>query len=259
MSRKVKWLLAAFAVVTPLSIVASIYFYNPDPDKLNEAIRSIGFYPITPPTNLRAPGSICHVTPNGKYYTMLCEAQPGRLSSVMRTSPTNKQVSTELRKVQLGINTDIIQQVNSSADAKLIETIKLDLNDVEVLEVSLEDLATIADELLKRESCLRVVKKYLEDGEYVCQGQQVVKATTTYTVAVDNVGTGHLQKAAELIKLNIASDARVEGDKVVSGKNLYYGMKLAPRCMYLPDRASRRPPVTWWQRALNRFPMLEII
>jgi hypothetical protein len=259
MSLKSKWILGLFAVVTPFATVAGIYFYSPDPDKLNEAIRNIGFYPITPPTNLRAPGSIYHVSSNGKYYTMLCEVQLERLSSVTRTSPTNKQVSTELRKARLGVSAEIIQQVQSSTDAKLMETIKLDLDDVEVLEVSLEDLATIADELLKRETCLRVVRKYLEEGDYVCQGQQVVKATTTYTVAVDNSATGHLQKTAELIKFNLDSDARIEGDKIVSGRNLYYGMKLAPRCMYLPDHSSRRPPLTWWQRTLNHFPMLEFI
>src|SRR5437660_8458064 len=121
MSWKLKWVLGAFAAVTPLAVIAGVYFYSPDPDKLNEAIINIGFYPITPPTNLRAPGSIYHVTSNGKYYTMLCEIQPERLSSVMRTSPTNKQVSTELRKATPGIITKIIEQVNANADDRLMD------------------------------------------------------------------------------------------------------------------------------------------
>jgi hypothetical protein len=111
MATKLKWSLAFLAVIAPLSVLALVYFYKPDPDRLNEAIINIGFYPITPPTNLRAPGSIYHVSSDGKDYTMLCEVQPERLLSVMRNSPTNKQVSTELRKVRLGISAEIRQQI----------------------------------------------------------------------------------------------------------------------------------------------------
>jgi hypothetical protein len=242
MLSRLKWSLGSLIVITPFVAVAWVHFYSPDPDKLDEAIKSIGFYPITPPTNLRAPGSIYYVSADGQQYTMLCEVDPARLLSVMRTSPTNKQVSTELRKVQLGISAEIRRQLESTADAKLVEATKLELDDVEVLEVSLEDLAIIADELMHRGSCDSVVRKYLEEGDTVCQGQQVLKATTIYSVALDNTGEGELKRTAEVIKLNYASDATVEEGKIISGKNLYYGMKLTPRCMFLPGQSSKRPP-----------------
>ncbi len=256
---RLKWLVTLAVAVVPLAASATVYFYRPDPDRLNEAIQKIGFYPITPPTNLRAPGSIYHVSSDGKYYTMLCQVQPERLLSVTRTSPTNKQVSTELRKARLGISAEILQQVQSSSNAKLLEAIKLELDDVEVLEVSLEDLAIIADELLGRGTCDKVVRKYLEEGDYICQGQQVVKATTTYTVAVNNAAGGELTRVAEVIKLNYSSDVRVEGGRIVSGKNLYYGMKLAPRCLYLPGQSSKRPPLTRWERILNHFNVPDLL
>jgi hypothetical protein len=258
MLTKLKWGLGFLAVIAPLVVVAIALWYNPDPDRLNQAIVNIGFYPITPPTNLRAPGSIYQVSANGKQYTMLCEVKPERLLSVMRTSPTNKQVSTELRKVRLGMSAEIQQQAESTADAKLIEATKLELDDVEVLEVSLEDLAIIANELMSRDTCDGEVRKYLEAGEYVCQGQQVLKATTIYTVALDNVASGGLKRTAELIKFNYASDATLEEGKIIAGKNLYYGMKLTPRCMFLQGQSSKRPPFTSrWQRVLNYVPMLD--
>jgi hypothetical protein len=123
--------------------------------------------------------------------------------------------------------------------------------------VSLEQLAVIADELLKRDTCDHEVRKYLEVGDYVCQGQQVLKATTKYTVAFDDAATGLLERTAGLINLAYDADARVEGGQIVSGKNLYYGMKLAPRCLYLPGERSRRPPLSSWYRIANRFPALD--
>jgi hypothetical protein len=258
MPTKLTWGLGFLAIIAPSTIAAGIFFYNPDPDRLNEAIVNIGFYPITPPTNLRAPGSIYQVSADGKQYTMLCEVKPERLLPVMRTSPTNKQVSTELRKVRLGMSSAVQQQFESTADAKLIEATKLELDDVEVLEVSLEDLAIIATELMSRGTCGGEVQKYLEAGDYVCQGQQVLKATTIYTVTLDNVASGALKRTTELIKFNYASDATLEGGKIIAGKNLYYGMKLTPRCMYLPNQSSKRPPVTSrWQRVSNYVPILE--
>ena len=149
--------------------------HEPTPDKLNEAIMNIGFYPITPPNILRAPGSIYQVSSDGKYYTMLCDVDPKRLVDVTRTSPTNNRVSSELRKARLGVSADLLRNIKTKADAKLVETVNLQLEDVEVLEVSLEQLAIIADELLKRETCDHEVRKYLEVGDYVCQGQQVLK------------------------------------------------------------------------------------
>jgi hypothetical protein len=256
---KLKWGLSIFAIIAPLIVVLVIYSYNPNPDRLDEAITNIGFYPITPPTNLRAPGSIYHISSDGKSYTMLCAVQPERLLSVMRTSPTNKQVSTELRKVRLGLSSEIRQQIESTADAKLLEATNLELDDVEVLEVSLEDLAVIANELMGRETCDNVLRKYLEAGDSVCQGQQVLKATTMYSVALDNAASGELKRTAEVIKFNYASDATLEEGKIISGKNLYYGMKLTPRCMYLPGQTANRPPFTTRsQRVLNYFHLLDV-
>jgi hypothetical protein len=254
-----KWGAILLACAGPPGAVAAVYMHKPSPDKLNEAIEYIGFYPITPPTSLRAPGSLYHVSSDGKSYSMLCEVEPQRLIAVTRTSFTNNQVSSELRKARLGVSTELLRNIEATVNAKLVESVKLEIDDVEVLEVSLEDLAIIADELLHRGTCDQEVRRYLQEGDYVCQGQQVLKATTKYTVAFDNTATGLLNRTAEVIKLTYDSDARFEGGQIVSGKNLYYGMKLAPRCLYLPGQRSRRPPLSFWHRMADRFAVLDFL
>jgi hypothetical protein len=254
---KVLW---GAVVAVPFAIVAWVYLHPEEPDGIDKAVRSIGFYPITPPSNLRGPGSIYYVSPDGNYYSLLCEVEPDRLKRVWRSSPTAKQVSNELKKAKVGLGADVLNRVSSSADADLLQTIKLELDEVEVGEVSLEELATIADELLKRTPCAQQVERYLHSDEYVCQGQQVLKATTNYSVEFNDaakasvkrpVPEGGIKDAAQVIKANVDADARVEGSKILSGKGLYYGIKLAPRCMYLPGKKGRRPPLGIVQRFLN--------
>jgi hypothetical protein len=241
----------------PLSVVAAVAIRSP-PNRLNEAIINIGFYPITPPMLLRAPGSIYHVSANGQDYDMLCEVAPERLMGVTRVSSSTSQVTSELRKAQYQIDSKVIRSIESQVDAKLAESVRLELDDVQVLEVSLEDLSIIADELFHRESCDRVVRQYLENGDYVCQGQRVLKASTKYITTSDDKATGSLQQTTAVIKNNFDSTVSIQGGQSVSGDNLYFGMKLAPRCISLRD-AKRQPlpPLTVWDRLVNHFPSLE--
>jgi hypothetical protein len=253
-----RWVAVIGAGIATISLgsVAAVYFSRPNLDQLDEAIGRIGFYPITPPSNLRGPGSIYHVSGDGKSYVMLCEVTPDRLKRVLRSSPTAKQVSSELSKARIGLQADLISRMKSTADADLLQSVKLELDDVEVAEVSLEELAIIAHELLQREACSRQVTESLRAGDYVCQGQQVLKATTMFSVAFKNTGAAtvtnkNIDERAKAIQAHVAADAKVEGDRIVSGRGLYYGIKLAPRCMYLPGGRAKRPPLTVWQRWLN--------
>jgi len=254
----VKWgALVAIVSIAPLASVAAIHLRTP-PNRLNEAITAIGFHPITPPVLLRAPGSIYHVSPNGQDYDMLCEVSPDRLVGVTRTSSSATQVTSELRKTQYSLDSKVVRSIQSHTDAKLAEAVKLELDDVQVLEISLEDLSIIAEELFRRESCDREVKRYLENGEYVCQGQRVLKASTKYVAAYDNSAAGSVEQTTDLIKNNFDPTVSIQGGQSLSGANLYYGMRLAPRCLSLQDaKRQPRPPSSLWDRLVNHFPSLE--
>jgi len=254
----VKWgALVTIASIAPLASVAAIRLHTP-PNKLDEAITAIGFHPITPPVLLRAPGSIYHVSPNGRDYDMLCEVSPDRLVGVTRISSSATQVTSELRKTQYSLDSKVVRSIQSHADAKLAEAVKLELDDVQVLEISLEDLSIIAEELFRRESCDREVRRYLENGEYVCQGQRVLKASTKYVAAYDNSAAGSVEQTTDLIRNNFDPTVSIQGGQRLSGTNLYYGMRLAPRCLSLRDaKRQPRPPSSLWDRLVNHFPSLE--
>jgi hypothetical protein len=259
MRRSALFSLAGLAIVAvPSALGAFVWFKNPDPEQLGAAIRRLGFYPITPPNLLRAPGTIYHVTTDGKFTSALCEVGADQLKDVVEESPTEATISEELRKVSVGIDAKIPEMAESKSDASLLQAVNYRLEDVKVLEVSIEELANVAAELQKRPGCREAILEYLTAGEYVCQVQQVLMASASYTVSTEAMarGKGTLDAVLTAITANIDPNARLTGSTKVTGTGLYYGMKIAPRCMALRGQAPKRLVVTWQDRLLNAVGLL---
>ena len=97
--------------------------------------------------------------------------------------------------------------------------------------------------------------QYLRSGDYVCQGAQVLLATASYSVSIKHAAETKTSVDSETLKsviqANVDPKAHVTGSLKVGGEGLYYGMKLAPRCMALPGEVNRRPPATWVDRMMS--------
>jgi hypothetical protein len=247
--------LAAIAIVAiPIGSALAVWHWDTDPDRLGAAIKKLGFYPLRPPTVLRAPGSIYHVSADGKWTSALCEADPSRLKQVMRESATEETISKELKKASFRIDVKVAEKAGSNSDASILQSVNYSLEKVKVLEVSIEELANIADELQQRPGCQKQVIEYLTAGDYVCQVQQVLLASATYAVSTDaaargagSVNTDNLHAA---IKANIDPNASHAGTLKVTGDGLYYGMKFAPRCLALLGQIPPRLATNWYEKAL---------
>ena len=247
MRRTILLSLAGLAIAAiPSAMTAFVWFTNPDPEQLDAAIRRLGFYPITPPNLLRAPGTIYHVTTDGRFTSALCEVGADRLKDFVEESPTEATISEELRKVSLGIDAKIPEMAQSTSDASLLQAVNYQL-----------------DRLLKtpcqpKPGCQASILEYLTAGEYVCQVQQVLMASANYTVSTEALakGVGTLDAVLSAITANIDPNARLTGSTKVTGTGLYYGMKIAPRCMSLIGETPRRPPITWQDRLLNSVGLL---
>jgi hypothetical protein len=83
-------------------------------------------------------------------------------------------------------------------------------------------------------------------------------ASASYTVSTEAMakGGGKLDAVLTAITANIDPNARLTGSTKVTGTGLYYGMKIAPRCMALRGQAPKRLVVTWQDRLLNAVGLL---
>jgi len=257
MSMTLRVSVAAVALAITATPVAWALWSEPEPDYLAAFVRGIGFEPVRPPSTLRGPGTIYLIPKDGSSIAPLCEVASERLGTAIRKSQTEERVSDALRNASLKLDGSFGGSARAQAEAQLQQRLSYTLDNVEVHEVSLEDLAIIAGELMLRPICAQQIAAFLRAGDFVCQGQEAFRASASYTASTDRSATTNAAAETEAlqaaIKAHVDPSASVKDTLKVAGQALYYGMKLARGCLALPGEAPRRPPLTWFDRTLNRF------
>jgi len=236
---------AAFLLVACAVIAVPVYIYVTPArtNQLEEAIKQLRFVPITPPTTLRAPGTIYVVGKDGQVSSALCQADASQLKGLISESPTETQDAQTLRKASFALTASIEKNLKDQVKGDLVESVSFSLENVSVLEVSIANLRVLASELQKNTACADSVYDYLKAGLHICQGQQVLKATTKYSIQTKReVGGEVAAQLRDAVRANIDPHATVDGSTVTSGQGLFYGMRLAPLCMALPGQPNEGPP-----------------
>jgi hypothetical protein len=251
-----RWLLLILLLI-PLAFVGAFFLWPPQVTGMSEAIRQIGFYPVTPPTTLRNPGSIYQISPDGKWYTTLCEIENKRLLNVRRESATEKRVASELTKLTIKADASLLDKAKTSVASDVLKAISYTLDDPKVFEISLANLAEIAAELQASDpSCKSQVEAYLRNGDYVCQIQEVLQATATYKISTDSKASGAsnipIAAVKEVLQSTIEPNATIKSESEIAGSGLFYGMRPTPRCLALPDHNNMLAPVSWLNRVRNK-------
>ena len=233
---------------------------------LERTLWGIGFYPVKPPSKLVGPGSIYHVSRDGKFYTTICKADPQDLHDVIIRSPSEEMIARELQKAKYALGADPARLINAKLDGDIVESVNYTLSAVSVLEIPLEKNDEIFVKLTQREACQRVIDRLLEEREFVCQGQSVLLASVEYQLtAKTGAAVGAELTAENAPKIRAALEAAlsasidVDEGRYISGTGLHYGVKVNPTCMARPfDRASRQLPRNKFDRFVN-FVLLDIL
>jgi len=248
-----RWRIAGGLLLTlTVAVPAAVYLLPPRPAKLEDVIRQLGFLPITPPTNLRAPGTLYVVDGSGRISSALCDVPVEQLKDVLHESPTETRDAQLLRKASFNLDATIEKTLKDKLSGDLIESVDFSLEDVSVQEVSIASLRDLATALQKSTSCAESIGEYLRAGEHVCQGQQVLKATARYAIRTKREVAGSAAvKLREAVHATIDPRASIDGSTVTAGVGLFYGMRLAPLCMALPGRSLERPPLSLLARVYN--------
>jgi hypothetical protein len=233
---------------------------------LDRSLRDIGFYPLKPPSTLVGPGSIYHVSRDGKFYRTICKVDPAEVAAVVERSPSEEMIARELQKANYSLGAEPIRAINAKLEGDVIASANYTLSSVNVLEVPLERNEEIFISLTKREACRNTIDRLLQNREFVCQGQSVLLATVEYQVSSKTVAAGEggidPEKASTIkAALEATVNAKLDFDqgRFTTGTGLYYGVKVNPYCISRPsDRAPRRLPRSSFDRAMD-FVKLDLL
>lgn len=269
--------LSLIAAVVVLAAPAGVYLSGrpSQQDALEQAIIKLQFFPVRPPSTLRGPGSLYRVDLNGNILDTVCTADQVLASSLAQESPTTLVVASALQNAGYAIDGNVVDKINAKLQAKQLQSIRYELRDVRVIEISQADLAGIAKRLLKNPDCDQTVGQLVRARELVCQGASVLLASADYRVELErstiaeSVAEGDLQVVSDVLKetqiddtvrvkakLGAQSQASEAGStfRLTSGKNLYYGIKIAPLCVTPPNASEEwRVPRNRLERTIYRL------
>jgi len=231
---------------------------------LDRTLWELGYYPVKPPSNLIAPGSIYRVTRDGKFYVTICEADQKDVIPFLKTSPSEEMIARELQKTAIAIDTDAAKLVNAELKRDVVESVNYRLSAVSVKEIPLDRNDEIAIKMTtEREGCRRAIDRLLAAREFVCQGQSVLAASVEYELASKSIEAAKVTtenattvKAALEAKVNATVD--FNHGRFVSGTGLHYGIKVNPTCMARPDDGPRYLPRNRFDRVVN-FIQLDVL
>ena len=118
-------LILAVAVGLIATAVPGTWYFTsrPSGDELNATLRSLGYLPVTPPSNLLNLGSLYYVDSDVKFFKTLCAVEKEDLKDAVVESPSASTLADELHsgKYSIGINLDA-ETVGSGHGDSMLES-----------------------------------------------------------------------------------------------------------------------------------------
>ena len=273
--RKLAVLAVSVLLVTSVASGALYYSSRDTGDhQLSDTLRSLGYLPINPPSNLMNLGSLYYVDPQVKFFKTICTADEQDLHDAIIKSPSTRMLADELDSgdfslgLKLGAGT--VGSGGGNVADSFVRRVHFSLTDVQLYEIPLGANQRIYTKLMSRGECNDAVMANIYAGGFVCQGQQIMEATVEYDLRMDGrtsgSSTAEAGEIADAIKVTAHPNSDVQlterAGRLVTGSALKYGIAMNPTCMAPPHaRFERILPKTGFDRFMNfvKFRLLEPI
>lgn len=266
----------AAAIVLIATVFPGVWYLGslPSEDELNDNLRSLGYLPITPPSNLMNLGSLYYVDPEVKFFKTVCSVEKDDLKDAVVDSPSTSTLADELHsgRYSIGIKLDAgtVGSGHGETGNTFVTKVHYSLTDVHLYEIALGTNHRIYSKLMTQDDCNKAVLDYIKAGGYVCQGQQILEATVEYDLKLEGdrtVATGAQTDpgaVARALKIATHADTNAELDekagRLVTGTALKYGIAMNPTCLTpLTGRFQRVLPRSSFDRFINfvKFRLIE--
>jgi len=273
-----KWHILGVALTLIAIVIPGAWYFTSRPggDQLNSDLRSLGYLPITPPSNLLNLGSLYYVDPDVKFFKTLCAVDKDELKDAIIESPSTSTINEELHsgKYTIGIklDADTVGLGHGDAGNKFVTQVYYSLSDVHLYEIALGTNHKIYNKLMAQDDCSSAVLDYINAGGYVCQGQQILQATVEYDLkrvggsTMDAGAQAHPAAVAKAIKVATHADTNAQleekSGRLVTGTALKYGIAMNPTCLTpLTGHFQRVLPRSSFDRIMNfvKFRLIEPI
>ena len=240
---KLKWLGVGIGILGAVASVV-VWFSWPQETTLTDILLESGYYENIPPTTLSGPGTINTVEflSNGKVALHpTCDIAPELLADKVQKSETIGRDLKQVLEKQLSTSGDFREQLDAAIGMSQVNSVHLKLENTRVILVTDEALLLARDALLKGR-CQDAVELNVSNGGLVCQTRAVLEADVTYEIEYnDKVAINERAKLTAEVAAKLKLDAHEDSTNRMSGRALFYGVKLASNPILLGSGASDQP------------------
>jgi hypothetical protein len=265
-------LIAVASIVVVTAVPATDYFISqPSSDPLSQRMRDYNFFPLRPPSNLMDVGSLYYVSPDVSDFKQICAAEKADVDGAVSES-RSWQIQEDLNQSgNLAMNVEVrfVTLLTGKVRDNYVQKTHYSLTDVLLDEIQLGSSGVIYRKLMNKPECSQEAMKELQAGGYVCQLQEILRASAEIRLDRDTQRELQTRAAAvsgetrESVKTTIATqgvETRAEQENgSYIGPALTYGVAMNPTCIAPEDaRFPRILPRTRLDRVVN-FVLYHII
>ena len=241
---KLKWLgIGGGTFIAIALVIVAVWFTWPRQGKetITAILLETGYFEIVPPTTFGGPGTINTIEflNNGKVEMHpTCEIEPGFLIDKIQKSQTvDRELKQSLEK-KLDVSAEVREKLAAVTGITQISSINLKLENTNILLITDESLISARHALLKGE-CEDAVIENVSNGGIVCQTRSVLEADVMYEIKYsDTVSIDERAKLTSEVAAKLNLDARQDADNRISGHQLFFGVKLAPKPIVIGSNPS---------------------
>jgi hypothetical protein len=243
-AKSLKWIGAGSATaIVVISFV--VWFTWPAGTTTTNFLQDVNFYEITPPSKLSGPGSLNTVEflDNGKIVLHpTCEIGPASdlLANKIQESETSEREVSQLLKKKFDVSEKIRDLLTSDVARKQTKSISLHFQNARILLISDEVMLSVRHALLGT-TCDEAVGWNIANGGMVCQAKSVLEADVVYEIKYeDNVSATDQARFNSEAAAKLDLVASQDSTNRISGKRLFYGVRLAPDAVF-PNTPDSKP------------------
>jgi hypothetical protein len=225
------------------------YFDRPPQEEVVDDIEAVikKFYrhdPLTPPSRLRAPGSIYLV--DGNLLRNVCLADPEVVRKHIQESTTQDRTSNAAAGTRFIFGGNAVDSLNAKLSGARVESIEFGIKGATIQEIPEAILGRIERLLMNDPDCEYAVSGMLAANKKVCSGYSSLTASISYKVRFargsELTAESKLEYAdviRETIEAHGGGTVSVRNAEEYSGEKLIYGVLLSSRC-FVPDTTAGR-------------------
>ena len=218
--------IAQIALVFAVLLTSSCGGQDTREVKLADAITSLGYTVIRPPSQLMPPGSIVSVSTQAPFQARVVCSRNGAIGDATPAeSPTQSSEWSRKAQTSFNVSASIPTKVNTSLGANHIRDISLSLSNTRVFELTDDTVVQAAMDGNTSAACAAALQARTDSGDALTMIRSVLQADVVYTIHY----TTELTAEAKLEVLKVAAPEllakyELDGGNTIKGSALFFGV-----------------------------------